>query len=58
MPKQSIKLQSGQKFNRLTVIRLDHIKEYIESMGANIIENIIFVNVNVEMNVLFQNSLF
>lgn len=30
---KSIQLQAGQKFNRLTIIKLDHIKEYIYPSG-------------------------
>lgn len=33
MKKQSKKLETGQKFGRLTIVKLDHIKEYISPTG-------------------------
>lgn len=33
MPKKSTPLQAGQKFNRLTVVKLDHTKKYIHKSG-------------------------
>ena len=33
MPKKSTPLQAGQKFGRLTVVKLDHTKKYIHKSG-------------------------